>query len=141
MSMRKLLVVGIAVASLGLAGCGGDSSGNGDGNNASSGVDPTADNPTASSSSGGGSGSGTTDDPAPTTVDPDTTTGQATTEDPVDPPILFDVLDDPTGGAGGCQGAPNNLALEGTVWAPNGVIPVSVCVSNSNKRKNASSSS
>lgn len=127
MSMRKLLVVGVAVAGLGLAGCGGDSSSNGSGNNASSGVDPTANDPTTPASSSGSSGSPDTADTADTneTNDTNDTTGQATTDEPFDPPILFDVLDDATGGAGGCQGAPNDLALQGTVWAPNGVIPVS----------------
>lgn len=122
MSMRNLLVFGIAVAGLGLAGCASDADGSESGGNASSGVDPTG-NPTTGSS--GGSGTGTTDTPEPTTDSPNSTTGGAPPDEPLDPPILFDVLDDPTGGAGGCQGAPNNLALEGTVWAPNGVIPVS----------------
>lgn len=44
-------------------------------------------------------------------------------EDPV-PPVIFDV-NDPTGGVGGCGGAAPDLTLTGTVWAPNGVIPVS----------------
>ncbi len=121
MKMTKLLVVG--VASLGLASCGADSSGGGD-ENQTSGVDPTGSTPTTSAGSSSG---GAVSDTAPDDDDdsgPNTTTGANSSGEPFDPPVVFDV-NDPTGGASGCQGAPNDLTLDGTVWAPNGVIPVS----------------
>jgi len=118
MNMKHRLVVMVAaVAGLGL-GCGDDGAGNASGN-ASSGVSPTSGTDPETSS---GSAGVTTNDSAPTTDGPETTTGGS--DEPFDPPVVFDV-NDPTGGPGGCQGAGNDLTLTGTVWAPNGVIPVS----------------
>jgi len=119
MQITKLLVVGVAAVSLGLAGCDSGSSGSGNGSGGSSGLNPSTSGDTASGTSTGASG---TSDNAETTAAPETTTG-AEGDETSPPPVVFDV-NDPTGGASGCQGANNDLVLDGTVWAPNGVIPV-----------------
>ncbi len=121
MRMNQLLWVGFAVAGLGLAGCGDDTSGASGSASASSGLDPTDSTPTATTSGAGTTTSGTTDGVETTTP---TSSAEPGEDETVGPPVVFDV-NDPTGGASGCQGAPNDLTLTGTVWAPNGVIPVS----------------
>ncbi len=122
MRMNKLLWIGLATAGLGLAGCDDDASGGSGSDSASSGIDPSA-----STSGGTTTGNGTTSTTG-TTENPDPSAPTSTTapggDETVGPPVVFDV-NDPTGGASGCQGAPNDLTLTGTVWAPNGVIPVS----------------
>ena len=120
MLIKKMFVLGVAIAGLSLAGCDNSTSGSGN-DSATSGVNPSTsgDSPTTSGSTGD---SAVTSD-GPTTTNPDgSTTGEG--DDTLPPPVVFDV-NDPTGGAGGCQGANNDLTLTGTVWAPNGVIPVS----------------
>ena len=123
--MKKLATCWIASLSLVLGACGDDTSTGQAGDTASSGItpDPSGTTSTASSSSTSQSSDDAADDTTPT---PTTTTGNDDdgADETVGPPIVFDV-NDPTGGAGGCQGATNNLTLTGTVWAPNGVIPVS----------------
>lgn len=113
MKMKHRLVGVIAAACLGLAGCGDDpASGAAD----STGVNPTTGtNPTTGGSTSD-SADTTSGDPTPTTDGPDPTTGSD--EEPFNPPVVFDV------NAGGVDGT-NDLTLQGTVWAPNGVIPVS----------------
>ena len=114
MKMKHRLVVMVAaVAGQGL-GCGDDEAGNATGT-ASSGLNPTSGmDPGATT---GGSAGVTTNDPTPTpTEGPDDTTGDSS-EEPFDPPVVFDV--------NGEVGGTNDLTLDGTVWAPNGVIPVS----------------
>lgn len=122
MFIKKLIVVGVAVASLGLAGCDDSPAGGGDAG-ASSGVPANTSGANSSTGTSGGidSNSGTSGGPMNTTGSMSTSTGEG---DSAPPPVVFDV-NDPTGGAGGCQGANNDLTLTGTVWAPNGVIPVS----------------
>lgn len=123
MRMKKLLWIGLATAGLGLAGCDDAASGGSGSDGASSGIDPSAGTSPATTS-----GAGSTSTTGATTDGPDTMVPTSTTapggDETVGPPVVFDV-NDPTGGASGCQGAPNDLTLTGTVWAPNGVIPVS----------------
>lgn len=119
--MKRQLAPFLGLAIAAAFGCGG-SSNNDTGNSSSptSGIDPgqTTTGETDSPASSGTAGE------APTTDADTTTTGVDSADETAAPPIVFDVNDDP-GGVGGCQGAANNATITGTVWAPNGVIPVS----------------
>jgi hypothetical protein len=101
-----------------LLACGDDPVG-GDADSATSEASTTA----AATASTTGAATGTTD-PQPTTAGPTSGVDDSTTAAPPEPPVKFDV-DELTGGADACHGAANDLTLTGTVWAPNGVIPVS----------------
>lgn len=83
--------------------------------------------PTTTASTGENTTGPTTTDPTSGTMPPTTnadSSGPGGSDETIGPPVVFDVTDE-TGGVGGCQGAPNDLTLTGTVWSPNGTIPVS----------------
>ena len=77
--------------------------------------------PTAETGDGGGDAEGSEGDQDPSTSDG----GDGDGDDSSDGGgIKFDLLDPDGGPGGGCNGGPNDATLTGTVFAPNGTIPV-----------------
>jgi hypothetical protein len=115
--------IGIAASCLATAmlfSCGDDPANNADADGATS-ITTVPETTTGVATTTGGLPS--TTDAVSTSSGPTSGMDTSSSGDP-ETPVVFDVVE-ATGGGDACHGGANDLTLTGTVWAPNGVIPVS----------------